>query len=291
MNLRIIFLLTALLGCFSAQAVPGLALVTILDGEAWMLRDGSKLALAEGVKLQADDILQVPEQQGRLLRIEFADGLSLAFGPGTLAQLAPRLPGERGKARAYLLRGWAKVTVSAKSGPASLVAPAFDARGIGANAVFAVLPNSSQAFSETGDLSFKPVAAGSAAVPMKTGNWIDMAGSAKPVLAQRPSSAFIQQVPKPFLDALPSRAALFAGKEKDAKPLSELSYADAQPWLDGEPMLRRAAITRWKALARKPEFKSALIANLKAHPEWEPVLFPPPPVAPAARLAPSSAYK
>lgn len=262
--------------------------MTILDGEALLLRDNARLALAEGVRLQADDILEVPDK-ARLLRIEFADGLSLALGPGTRAQLAPRLPGERGRARLYLLHGWAKISVG-KGAAAGLASPLFDASGISADAVFALLPEGGQVFAETGELSLRPSQPGSPALLLKPGAAsVLLAPSAKPVQTARPAGAFLQQVPRPFLDALPLRAALFQGKEREPKRLADITYADAQPWIDAEPMLRRAAVTRWRALARNPDFKRGLLADMKAHPEWEPVLFPPPPPAPKSSSSPSPA--
>ena len=57
-----------------AAAVPRAPLVTMLDGDATLLRDGSRYALAEGVRLQAGDLLMTGPQT-RLLRVEFPSGL------------------------------------------------------------------------------------------------------------------------------------------------------------------------------------------------------------------------
>ena len=32
---------------------------------------------------------------------------------------------------------------------------------------------------------------------------------------------------------------------------------------------------RWRRLAAEPRFRSGLVAGLKAHPEWTPILYPP----------------
>ena len=102
----------------------------------------------------------------------------------------------------------------------------------------------------------------------------------RPAVSPHPGPGFVQQVPRPFLDSLPSRAALFAGKERAAKPVGPLSYADAQDWLDNpDPALRRLALQRWRALARGSEFRAGLVMGMKGHPEWQPVLFPPAPAA------------
>jgi len=102
-----------------------------------------------------------------------------------------------------------------------------------------------------------------------------LAAGAKPELASRPTPALVQAMPRAFMDTLPSRAAAFAGKDVTPKPLGQVSWADAQPWIDAEPALRRGFVKRWRGLARVPEFRHGLVAGLKAHPEWDPVLNPP----------------
>ena len=37
---------------------------------------------------------------------------------------------------------------------------------------------------------------------------------------------------------------------------------------------RRQFIERWRVKAREGAFRSALVANLTHHPEWDPILFP-----------------
>ena len=70
-----IFLAALLAGCaLAATAAPRAPLVTMLDGEATLLRDGTRYALAEGVRLQAGDLLATGPNT-RLLRIE---GLNMA---------------------------------------------------------------------------------------------------------------------------------------------------------------------------------------------------------------------
>jgi len=262
-------------------AAPGLAIVTILDGEAFLLRGEGRLQLAEGVALQADDIVELPEKSGRLLRIEFADGLRLDLGPGARALLAPRLPGERGRARAYLLNGWAKLTMAPKGQPALLLTPGFDAGGIDGNAVLAALPDGAgQAFAESGQIELRMASPpGAAPIALKTNQWMSLPpAGGRPVVNPHPGPAFVQQVPRPFLDPLPSRAALFAGKERTPKSVGPVSYADAQDWMDNpDPALRRLALARWRGLLRSNEFRAGALMGLKAHPEWQPVLFPPQP--------------
>ena len=53
-----LFLATVLAACaFAAAGAPRMPLVTMQDGDAVLLRDGARFALAEGVRLQAGDLI------------------------------------------------------------------------------------------------------------------------------------------------------------------------------------------------------------------------------------------
>ena len=99
-------------------------------------------------------------------------------------------------------------------------------------------------------------------------------GSGKSAMSARPPADFVSQLPRSFLDTLPSRAAMFKDRDVTPKPLADISYAEAQAWLATEPALRRPAMPRWRPLTRNPAFRTALVANMAAHPEWDRVLFP-----------------
>ena len=79
-----------------AWAATPLATVTIADGEAVLIRGAMRYQLAEGVRLAKDDIVET-SAKGRLLRIEFSDGLILDLGPESRAILAPKLAGDRAR--------------------------------------------------------------------------------------------------------------------------------------------------------------------------------------------------
>jgi len=280
-------------------AVPALpaagpiATVTIADGEATLLRATTKLALAEGVRLGAGDMVETAAAT-RLLRVEFDDGLLLDLGPATRLQLMPRLSGEgaRRAARLYLLQGWAKLTAPKVLGDAlALTSPALDLRGLGRNAVLAVEGGDVFVFAEAGDLTLLERSGGraGAAVPLKGGEFYERHGDAKAATGPRPTPAFLKRVPKAFVDSLPARAAQFAGKDVAPKALGAILYADAQPWIDAEPALRGGFVPRWRALARQSEFRRQLQDTMAAHPEWDPVLnpekyLPKPASAPASAL-------
>ena len=268
-----LFLAALLASCaLAAAAAPRAPLVTMLDGDATLLRDGARFALAEGVRLQAGDLLATGPNT-RLLRVEFAGGLGLAFGPGSRAMLTPDL-GDDMRGGVYLLSGWVKL--AAPSGVSGAVrSRVADTDTTGGTLILSLQPDGAQAFAETGPSRVQPRAPDAPVQALKSGEMLTLpAGGARPALAKGASPAFVQAMPRVFMDSLPSRLAAFPADVPPHK-LGEMSYADAQPWIDAEPPLRRVFAERWRRLAAVPQFRSGLVEGLKAHPEWTPILYPP----------------
>ena len=282
-----------LCGGLQSTHAASLGLVTAMEGEAILMRDGAKFALSEGVSLLGGDIIETGAK-GRFMLVEFNDGSSLGLGLETSLQMAPRLAGDRGKidARIYVLKGWVKVS-SAKGHSWAINSNLLDLFGLSQEAVLMVHGVGGQAFAEAGELNLRPlVPAGSVPIRLSSGAFLSWNAVAKPELTPRPPGSFLQSIPRSFQDKLPSRAALFQGKGITPKRLGEISYSDAQAWLNAEPALRKANLARWKPLARLPEFRKGLMAELKSHPEWEPILFPPQAAStPSATSSAGSAVK
>ena len=255
-----------------AAAAPRAPLVTMLDGDATLLRDGGRYALAEGVRLQAGDLLMTGPQT-RLLRVEFPGGLGVAFGPASRAMLTPDL-GDDMRGGVYLLSGWAKLV--APSGVSGAIrSPLADTDTTGGALILSVQPDAAQAFAETGPSRVQSRVPDAPPQALKSGEMLALpAGGAKPVLSKGVSQAFVQAMPRVFMDSLPSRLSAFPA---DVPPhrLGDMSYADAQPWIDAEAPLRRVFAERWRRLAADPQFRAGLVAGLKSHPEWAPILSSP----------------
>jgi hypothetical protein len=277
-----------------AQPTAPLAVATIVDGETLVIRDAARLQLAEGVRLAKDDIVETTPK-ARFVRLEFSDGLILDLGPESRLLLAPRLSGDRAKlpARLHLLRGTLKVSVPKGQPPASATfsSPTLDVTGVARSAVFMIHGSDAQVFAESGEVALQERRGGkpAGAATVKNSEFYSRGNDAKGSSFPRPSAAFIQKLPRPFLDTLPSRAAVFAQKDVAPKPLGDIAYADAEPWLDAEG-LRPVFVTRWKALAHNPAFREGLAANMANHPEWDRVLFPEKYLPKPAASSPSSAY-
>jgi hypothetical protein len=271
-----LFLAAVLAGCaLAAAAAPRAPLVTMLDGDATLLRDGARFALAEGVRLQAGDLLATGAQT-RLLRVEYPSGLGIAFGPDSRAMLTPDL-GDDMRSGVYLLSGWAKLASPANVSGAvrSRVA---DTDTTGGSLILDLQPDATQVFAESGPSHVQPRAPGAPAQALKSGEMLTLPSGGKPALAKGAPPAFVQAMPRAFMDSLPSRLARF-NADVPPRRLGDMSYADAQPWIDAEPPLRRVFAQRWRRLAADPQFRSGLVAGLKAHPEWTSILYPPPPRA------------
>lgn len=259
-------------------AATPLATATIVDGEAVLLRDASRFALAEGVRLERDDIVETTDKT-RFLRIEFGDGVILDLGPESRLLLGPKLLGDRARlpAKLHLLRGVAKLTVPKPLPPAAgtFTTPALDVLGVAHTAVFIVDGADAQVFAESGAVTLQGRRGGRPAGnnTVKSSEFYSRGADAKGSSSARPTPAFIQRLPRAFLDTLPSRAKLFADREVAPKPLGELEYADAQPWVDAEG-LRAHFAARWRALAHNPAFREGVAAGMAAHPEWDRILFP-----------------
>jgi hypothetical protein len=280
---------------FGSRAEPAIGVVTIVEGETFATRESTRFALAEGVRIVADDIVETAAQ-AKLARIEFSDGLILDIGPGTRVLMTPKFPGERGSkrvAKLYVLQGWAKITVPKSLAAARFASEPFDLTGIARDAVLNVEPAASAVFAESGELMLIERSKGKATAPvkLKSGEFVSRTADAKSVLAQRPAADFIARVPRAFLDTLPARAALFASREVPAKRLAAITFADVQPWVDAEAALRPLFVARWKTLAQTPEFRKGLVAGLRAHPEWDRLLFPEKYLPKPAAAGASSAYR
>jgi hypothetical protein len=157
-----------------------------------------------------------------------------------------------------------------------VVTPHFSLQGGDGTAVLLIRGDDASVFVENGAvrLSAPGAASGQGGQPLKSGDFYTVKADQKGVLAGRPSPAFIGALPKAFLDPLPSRMARFKDRQAQPKRLQAASYAEVETWLKAPLAVRRPMPARFKSRAGDPQFRAALIENLKFHPEWDPILFP-----------------
>ena len=254
-------------------------MATVVEGDATLLRQTTRLAVKPGMRLMALDMLETGPK-ANILRIEFSSGAIADLGPATQVMLAPKLASgaKRRQATLYALSGWVKLSGSSgkDAGANPLIAESLDLSGLTGSAVVSIQAKASHVFAESGTINVTERRAGQSApaVALKSGSLFTRIGNDKASVAQHPPSAFMQSVPKAFLDPIPARADLFKTRaEPPAKVVGDLSYTEATPWLGAELPLRTLLVTHWKAKLN-PDLRAGLASHIKAHPEWDRVLFP-----------------
>lgn len=262
-----------------AMARQPVALITIQSVPANVIREAARFDGAEGLPLQAEDIVETMPFAS-LTRLEFKDGTIVDLAPDTRVLVAPQWPRTESGAspHVYLLGGWAKVSAGKGTAGAKAVvaSPHADVASVARGLVMHVQGGELAMFAESGAVSgwVARELGQRASFALDPGAFLsrDADGRAEP--RPRPLPAFIQAVPRPFRDTLPSRAARFEGKDVVPGPGSRLNYADVESWLNAEPRVRTRFVQRWRPLMQDAAFRRALAAQLSLHPEWRPVLFP-----------------
>lgn len=265
--LRWVFVLLAF--PLAAVAAEPAATLTLLEGPAGLVRGVTRYALAEGVRLQTGDIIEVGDKT--LAEIEFPDGTAIALGAGT-RMLAVSMP--RGKTAVgdyYLTQGTLKVAGVSKAARLRVTTPAFTLQPVEGVTVVIVRGGAGSVFVESGGAR---LTAPPATLSLKSGEFYSRPAGQKGAVAPRPAPAFIESMPKAFFDPLPSRMARYKDRETQPKRIDEVSYGDVETWLKAPPGIRRPLVTRFEPRASDPKFRAALEANMRFHPEWDPVLFP-----------------
>jgi hypothetical protein len=266
---RLAWLLAAcpLVCCAAADAV---ATVTLLEGEAELVRGAARYALAEGVRLHAGDIIELAEDG--LAQLEYSDGAAFALGPKTrlLMLSAPR--GKAAPREYYVIQGALKLTGVKPGTRYRLATPLFNVQPVEGAVVVVLTGSEGSVFAESGETR---VAAGSAPLRLGTSDFCTRRNGQKASVALLPSKAFIAALPRHFLDPLPSRMALYKERQVLPRRLDEVSYAGVEAWLKAPPAIRRPLVARFEPLASDAAFRASVVANLKYHPEWKSVLYPP----------------
>jgi hypothetical protein len=268
-------LVALLIGWQQSVTAAPVGVVTILEGDAVLIRGLSRFTPVEGMQIDANDLLQTGKKT--FLRIEFTDGAIVDFGPSSRAQL--NLPSLRQADRAplYLLAGWLKLSAGklATGTKGSVASRSFDVVGVGGQAVARAERGASAVFAEDGAVRVIDRRRGAAMpVALESGDFLALRAMEAARVERQPPRDFVAALPRPFEDRLPSRIALFRDREVLVKPSGTFSYAEVEAWVDAEAFIRRRFVQDWVAKADEPAFRDRLEAGLAHHPEWEPILHP-----------------
>jgi len=267
--------------------------LTILEGSALVYRAAGRLQAVPAMRVSSGDIIETPS--ATFAQIELVDRSVLQLGPSTRLLIGG--PGSKQKSERvlYLLDGWIKLNGSqheaALGSGFEMRTPLVEVPASSAVVVIRQSPSDINLFVERGELRIGERQGGGASVPvaLKSGDFYTRKAGARGAVAGGASKAFIAEVPAPFRDSLPPMADKFGDRVAQPLPGSEFTYADVERWLKAEPAVRRPLMSRWRGKVHEPAFRTALISNLSAHPEWDPILFPekylPKPSPPFARAA------
>src|SRR5262245_4540234 len=283
------------MACGVASAAEPPAIVTLLEGQAALLRGTARYALAEGVRLQSGDIVELGDKGTTL--IEFADGCEFSLGPKArlyIGALVPRTAKAGGISDFYLMQGWGKLASGKSAAPLRVTTPVFGLGSADATAVVQLSDGEGALFVEAGEVRLtEGFAKASPASPVRLrgGEFFARKVDQKGVVAARPTQAFVAAMPKAYMDNLPSRLGKYKDREVSPRATGELAYADVEMWLKAPPEIRKPVMQRFIPKANDPAFRQLLVATLRSHPEWDPILFPekykpkPPPESPAVQEA------
>lgn len=263
-----------LAGACMAQA-PGV--ITILEGDALILRGANRVRAAEGVRIAPGDIVETGGST--FAQIEFTDQSVVELGSATRVMFggSPKLKLER---TLFALAGWLKISNSRKEpNPRGweFRSPLIDFAPLPPVVVLQVKANEVMLFAERGDVKLGERNAGApaGAATVKQNQFYRRVAGARGTLAAAAPAAFVAELPRHFRDSLPLRAERFKDRDVSPKSAPDFVYADVEGWLKAETQyFRRQFVERWRAKARESAFRSALVANLSHHPEWDPILFP-----------------
>jgi len=261
----------------AVAAQDGALTLTLLEGQATLLRGTRGYVPAEGVRLRDADILHTGKNG--FVQLEFDDGAALELGAET--RVLTSLPGWRGQPPAigpqYQIAGWIKLSVPSRKGgtPYRVNTPHLDllvGAGVG---VLQIGAAEASLFMESGEGAvLEPTGRAVARTTVPSGRFYVRKAGQRGVVVERPTKAFLESMPRVFRDTLPLRLAKFKGRDVSPRPGPDFSYADVADWLKSDPAVRRALVPLWRPKADDPDFRAGLVANMRFHWEWDPIVFP-----------------
>ncbi|KQR73596.1 hypothetical protein ASG35_21650 [Burkholderia sp. Leaf177] len=249
--------------------------IAAADAPATVIRATNVYQLGAGEALRDDDLIESAPRS--VVQLQDDAGRLLALGAQTRVLL-------QAGTRVSLLDGWLKVAQTCATQPcaATVIDTERGALELGANsaAVIAALPGAEGSkstvavFSESGTQTLAASAHRNAVAP---GSFAYAIANTPPQIAQRPSSAFLADMPVAFRDALQRVPVTPAAHDHAIKPLRAASYDDVSAWLTSDLPARKRFPARFRPRLSDPAFRRAIDQNLKALPEWRVLLYPPAP--------------
>jgi hypothetical protein len=263
------FALTLTLVSAPAMAAPEIGVVTLVEGEARLLRGATWYKLVAGARVEEGDIVEVPDRAQA--QLEFTAGTTAAnlVGAGSLYVMPPV---KSSPSVLVLPNGWLKV--AAKAPGVRVRTALFDVMTAEGIVVIHAQGLHAEFFVEAGSVKFFELSASGADGPardaMRGEYWAKSATGAFASVPRAPRT-FVDAMPRHFTDPLPAFAARI--KSKPALAIDhEITYAEAEPWLAGRD--RAAFERRFATRLRDPAFRKAVEPVVARYPSWDRLLHP-----------------
>jgi hypothetical protein len=268
--------LALLTGTCAAGAAKTTALVTILQGNATVIRAVSEFGAVEGVRLLPDDLIRTDKDS--FLRIEYEDETWIELGPETQLELGHPAEKRANRPSLYLLTGWMKLgcATSENGAKKALASTGMDLSDLSGTLIIRTVDLTHMIFTEQGTARWiDRTPHTKATVVLNRGDFLVTGEGKSPLVESRPAPEFVSALPVAYRDSLPMRYGLFANRSVAVPDQRAVAYAEVEPWIDAETSIRRQFVPLWRRKAvQDAAFRAALDRNLSLHPEWGPVLHP-----------------
>ena len=276
-SFSLLLLVLLLLQAFRSAAQE-IGTVTFLEGALRVIRGTMVFRGAEGVRLRQGDIME--SSSAGFAQLEFAGGTTVALGSSARLFLFSHSRGKRGDetdtAQLVLLGGWLKGETAANRGLYRYASPLLAAATKDGTVVLHATAQGAEVFIESGSASIAEVSRDGnwgESVEAKAGEFFSRSAGRKLSKSARPTPVFIESMPRPFRDTLPSRLSRF-DKPVELRRDHEVTYPEIQSWLNIGQNWRKGFVERFQPRLKNAEFRRAIEAHLNNHPEWDSVLHP-----------------
>lgn len=243
--------------------------VTLLEGSGRLLRGATWYKLVTGARVEESDIVEVAEKTQA--QIEFkASSVVNVYGAATVYLAPPKA--KTGPVMLIVPGGWLKTV--AKAPGVQVRTPLLELTAAEAIVVMHVTKAAVDLFIESGDGRVVEVAASGADGPphdAKRGEYVARSASGAITTVARAPKAFVDAMPRAYIDPLPVLAARLKAPPTLAVD-HEITYAEAEPWLSGRD--RAVFERRFTSRLRDPAFRSAVMPIAARYPSWDRILNP-----------------
>lgn len=259
------------------ELAPVSGVVSVADGPAFVLiRRVSLSSAGRGAVLAPGDIIETQPGAFLVVELRVGDGVGALVGIGPATRAYWR---ERGPSPTFgVLAGWIKVDTQSAARPAEVRTEGVRLAADSQSGVYVLHAGveADEVFHESGAMTVSIPATPGGGAPSPANEWVSSNSAGAIQRRLGPGVAFAAALPAPLRDPLPMGVATRLRGAAEPQFIREVAYEDICDWLDGPRSWRQGFITRFRPRLKDRAFFSQLDAHLRAHPEWAPLLHPPP---------------